>query len=393
MRTVSLFTCLFLLVLSSSQAQSTVGRQGCLIYTLGSDTTAIGNYSLIGDDFTLMIADLTDAVTVTRMKGSFFPDGQLKTAEGTVYKPSLKGDSEIVYSFTLWCGADTTYMQLRRNGNAVLRKYPVKIMVANSLGGYALVYMPALLVNYALLGNKDSIASHHIVFNSARDFSIRKLGAKDFSAGSAVMGYFTLHLDGSGDLRTVDGIGTSWNIRGRVIAPVNMDSVIAVGVKNDRVRPHAAIVNKLDSTAATIGDGLVKIRYSRPSARGRQIFGGVVPYGRFWRTGADAATQLTTSRRLYFAGKELPPGQYSLWTLPGRDGWTLMINSQTNIWGTEYHADKDVLRVPMTVQRLHDNVELLTIQVVPVEGGGRIEVSWEKMRAVVGFSTAQLSIH
>jgi hypothetical protein len=274
---------------------------------------------------------------------------------------------------------------LERGGKTNLRKYPAKIMVANSLGGYALLYMPAMEVNYALLGDKDSIASHHIVFNSARNFTIRKLGGKDYSAGSTVMGFFTLHLDGRGDLRTVDGIGTSFNVRGTVIAPVNIDSVIAAWAKYDQVRPHAAIVNTLDSTAATIGDGLVKIRYSRPSARGRQIFGGVVPYGRFWRTGADAATKLTTSRPLYFAGKELPAGQYSLWTLPAKDGWTLMINSQADIWGTEYHADKDVLRVPMTVGQLDHNVEMLTIQVVPGAGGGTIEVSWEKTKAVVGF--------
>lgn len=386
MRTeVLIFWCL--LNTFHGHAQAPFTKQGCLIYTLGNDTTAIGNYWLKGNDYALTVADLTEAVTVSKLKGTFFPDGQLRTMDGAMYKPAANGDSEMISSFKLWYAADTTYMELRRQQRVVLRKYPVKIMVANSLGGYTLVYMPALLVNYALASNQDSIASHHIVFNSARDFSIRRRNKKDFSAGSAVMGYFTLHLDGGGNLLTVDGIGTSWNIRGTVIPPVNMDSVIAAWVKKDQTRPHAAIVNQLDSTMATIGDGLVKIRYSRPSARGRQIFGGVVRYGRFWRTGADAATKLTTTRPLYFEGKVLAPGQYSLWTLPTRDGWTLMINSQADIWGTEYHADQDVLRVPMKVQRLNERVETLTIQVVAVEGGGRIEVSWERVKAEVGFRT------
>jgi hypothetical protein len=304
-----------------------------------------------------------------------------------VYRPLLNGNPEIVVSFKLWYAGDSTYIQLRRNETVILRKYPVRIMVANSLGGYALVYMPALLVNYALVGNEDSIHSHHIVFNSARDFSIRRLSGKVYSAGSAVMGYFTLSLDGNGDLRTVDGIGTSWNIRGRAIPPLNMDSVIVAWVKYAQVRPHAAIVNKLDSTVATVGDAMVKIRYSRPSVRNRPIFGEVVPYGRIWRTGADAATKLTTTRSLYFEGKELPPGQYSLFTLPTKDGWTLMINSQADIWGTEYHAGSDVMRVPMTTERLDDSVEMLTIQVVPGNEEGRIEVSWEKVKAIVKFRT------
>lgn len=389
MRTAAFFVFSFLLISLTGKSQSSPGREGCIVYTLGSDTTAIGNYSLAGDDFALTIADLTEAVTVTKMKGSFFPDGELKTAEGSIFKPLPSGNTDTVFAFRLWYASDTTYMQLRRSGKAMVRKYPVKIMVANNLGGYALVYMPALLVNFALMSKKDSIHSYHVVFNSARDFSIRRLSGSDFSVGSAVMGYFTLHLDGKGDLRTVDGIGTSWNIKGTVIPPLNMDSVIAAWVKYDQVRPHAAIVNKLDSTVATMGDAMVKIRYSRPLVRGRQIFGGVVPYERFWRTGADAATKLTITRPIYFGTKELPAGQYSLFTLPEKDGWTLMINSQADIWGTEYHAGNDVLRVPMSIERLNDNVEMLTIQVVPGDEGGRIEVSWEKTKAVAGFRTAR----
>ena len=362
-------------------------KKGGLIYTLGKDTTAIGNYELKGYDFSIMVADLTEAVTVSRLSGTFFPNGELKTAAGNMYKPVPGKDSQELVSYRLYYQDDTTYIETRRNKSVTARKYPVKIMVANALGGYTLVYMPALLVNFAPGKNGDSLLSHHIVFNSARDFLIRKISDGHYSAGSSVMGMFGLSLDKKGDLRSVDGIGTSWNISGTVVPVLNMDSVITANVAKDQRRPHIAIINKLDSVQTTIGGAVISIRYSRPAVRGRVIYGGVVPYDRFWRTGADAATKLTLSQAIYFNGKELPAGEYSIFTLPSKNGWTIMFNKASNIWGTEYKAENDVLRVPMSTAILPGSVELLTIAIVPADKGGRIEVSWEKLRASVVFAT------
>ena len=133
---------------------------------------------------------------------------------------------------------------------------------------------------------------------------------------------------------------------------------------------------------------MIKIRYSRPAVRGRVIYGEVVPYDRFWRTGADAATKLTLSQAIYFNGKELPAGEYSIFTLPSKNGWTILFNKESNIWGTEYKAENDILRVPMSTAALPESVELLTIAVVPTDKGGRIEVSWEKLSASVAFTTS-----
>ena len=367
-------------------AQKHRDKEGGLIYTLGKDTTAVGNYELKGYDFSMTVADLTEAVTVSRLTGTFFPNGELKAAQGNMYKPVPGADSQELFSYRLYYENDTTFIETRRNNTVTTRKYPVKIMVANALGGYTLVYMPALLVNFAPDKNGDSLLSHHIVFGSARDFLIRKIKAGHYAIGSSVMGIFRLSLDKKGDLHAVDGIGTSWNISGTVVPMLNMDSVITASVAKDQRRPHAAIVNKLDSVQATIAGGVIKIRYSRPAVRGRVIFGAVVPYDRFWRTGADAATKLTLSQAIYFNGKELPAGEYSIFTLPSKNGWTMMFSKEPNIWGTEYKAENDVLRVPMSTAALPESVEWLTIAVVPADNGGRIEVSWEKLRASVAFS-------
>ncbi len=96
----------------------------------------------------------------------------------------------------------------------------------------------------------------------------------------------------------------------------------------------------------------VTIQYSRPSMRGRKIFGGLVPYDEVWRTGANAATSLKTDVDLNIGGANVPAGSYTLYSLPGMTSWKLIINKQTGQWGTEYSQSQDLARVDMKVSQL-----------------------------------------
>jgi hypothetical protein len=95
---------------------------------------------------------------------------------------------------------------------------------------------------------------------------------------------------------------------------------------------------------------------------------------------------LVTDHTLVFGNKELPAGSYSVWTLPSEKGWTMMFNSQANVWGTEYNPAFDVLQVPMKSEQIPELVEELTIQVKPAPQGGVFNVIWEKTKASVGFT-------
>jgi Protein of unknown function (DUF2911) len=103
------------------------------------------------------------------------------------------------------------------------------------------------------------------------------------------------------------------------------------------------------------------------------VVGDLIPRDQAWRTGADAATQLTTSAPIELAGVSLHPGTYTLWTLPTRGGASLIINGQSGQWGTEYNADRDVARRPMMVDSLPGNVERFTIRLEPA---GRLVMEW-----------------
>ncbi|HYC92928.1 MAG TPA: DUF2911 domain-containing protein [Thermoanaerobaculia bacterium] len=93
----------------------------------------------------------------------------------------------------------------------------------------------------------------------------------------------------------------------------------------------------------------ITIDYSAPSKRGRTIFGELVPYDKVWRTGANAATTLTTDTDLMIGSLHVPAGKYTLYTIPGPKEWTLIVNKQTGQWGTKYDEKQDLGRVKMKV--------------------------------------------
>lgn len=104
------------------------------------------------------------------------------------------------------------------------------------------------------------------------------------------------------------------------------------------------------SVSQTIGTTKVTITYGRPGVKGRTIFGDLVPYGQWWRTGANESTAITFSDDVTIEGKPLKAGTYSLYTIPGKDEWTIIFNSKLS-WGTEYEKSKDVLRVKVKPQK------------------------------------------
>jgi len=136
-----------------------------------------------------------------------------------------------------------------------------------------------------------------------------------------------------------------------------------------------------DTVRATLGGDSLLVDYARPLARGRELLGKLIPYGQVWRTGANAATQFRTTAPVTIAGKAVPAGTYTLWTLPRADGADLIINSQSGQWGTEYDARRDFARVPLQTAKTDSSVERFTIS-MPVTDvhHGTLVMEWGPFR-------------
>lgn len=128
----------------------------------------------------------------------------------------------------------------------------------------------------------------------------------------------------------------------------------------------------------------ISIEYGRPSLKGRTE-AQLMPAGKIWRTGADEATTLKTDKSLMFGSTMVAPGTYTLYTLPGENGWQLVINKQTGQWGTQYDEKQDLVRVPMTVTKNAAPVEQLTFDVQDTAKGGELRINWGTVSARAPF--------
>ncbi|HLI61953.1 MAG TPA: DUF2911 domain-containing protein [Terriglobales bacterium] len=158
-------------------------------------------------------------------------------------------------------------------------------------------------------------------------------------------------------------------------------AVVAVAAVGQEKKP----LSPPGQAKLTFADGkTVTIDYSRPSMRGRKIFGGLVPYDRVWRTGANAATSLKTDVDLDIGGTTVPKGSYTLYTLPGVNSWQLIVNKQTGQWGTEYNQSQDLARIPMRVAQRSSALETFTISFDKTGGSSAVlKLEWENTVASV----------
>jgi hypothetical protein len=139
-----------------------------------------------------------------------------------------------------------------------------------------------------------------------------------------------------------------------------------------RVSPH-------ETVNATVGDAKITIVYGRPyskdpkSGEKRKIWGGLVPFGKVWRMGADEATLLTTDKAIAIAGNDIAPGTYSLYLWPEEGGAKLIVNKQTGQWGTKYDEKQDLVRIDLKKEAAAKPVDQFTIAV----DNGVLKLMWE----------------
>lgn len=134
------------------------------------------------------------------------------------------------------------------------------------------------------------------------------------------------------------------------------------------------------ATASAVVNGTtVTIDYSKPAAKGRKVFGELVPYGQVWRTGANEATTFTVSKAVKIEGKTLPAGKYGLFTIPTATAWTVIFNKVPNQWGAfKYSAADDVLRVSVPAKKTAAPVEVFDIT---IDKSGVVAMKWENSEA------------
>jgi Protein of unknown function (DUF2911) len=157
---------------------------------------------------------------------------------------------------------------------------------------------------------------------------------------------------------------------------------VARAQQEKRLSPHEAVT-------ASIGGVKLTVEYGRPFKKKREIFGGLVPYDKVWRTGADEATTLTTDGELTLGDLKVPKGRYALFTVPGKNKWQLILSKNAKQWGAfSYDAHDDLGKTALTVGAAKSPVEQLTIVVVPTgDHAGVLSITWDQTTASAAITT------
>jgi tetratricopeptide (TPR) repeat protein len=133
----------------------------------------------------------------------------------------------------------------------------------------------------------------------------------------------------------------------------------------------------------------VEVEYSRPNKNDREIFGGLVPYGKLWRTGANAVTKIKFSDAVTLGGKEIPAGEYALFTIPTADEWTIIVSKDAKVQSTaDYKQENDAVRLTAKPEPFPTTIETFTIALADVKGASAtLSFLWDKTRVPVKLTT------
>lgn len=168
-----------------------------------------------------------------------------------------------------------------------------------------------------------------------------------------------------------------------VVAPLSAQ-------EKPRVSPH-------ETVTAKVADDEITIVYGRPYTKDpktgekRTIWGGLVPYGKVWRLGADEATLFTTKENVEIGGTSVPAGTYSLYLLPEENSAKLIVNKQTGQWGTKYDESQDLARIEMKKEKLAEPVDQFTIALEKTTADGVLKLKWENTQYSVSIGLKQKS--
>jgi hypothetical protein len=187
-------------------------------------------------------------------------------------------------------------------------------------------------------------------------------------------------VDRDGRLLAVDGSHTTIKILAQRQTTVPFEAFLASASAKEKSAGPVGEMSRYDSVSTVVGNTNISVGYNRPAMRGRTIWGGIVPFDAVWRTGANAATRLRLSAPLEIAGTVVPAGNYTIFSLPTATGAMLIINKQFGQWGTEYHAEQDLVRIPVQFARNSERVELFTIRFAEDGGNPALVVEWSDAR-------------
>ena len=373
-----------LLIVAAAACQRTDSETYGFVATLGNDTTAVERITRTGDRIVSDAVGRSPTVVRRKWEATLGPDGRVRHWTLHTHVPNPGPGIADLYHEAFF--TDSTVRLVRRAGSDTMDVTYAK-GYAVAVPWNAFLYGSYDVLFQAARGLPDTTKIGQYFFEGWAEGTlgfarVRRLGGDSVAITSTgLSGTGIAHLDSAGRMLSYSGAGTTYDQRAlRVTDVPDLDSITDRFAEDERERNTARSLSPRDTARATVGNAEILVDYSRPLARGRTLVGGLIPYDRVWRTGANAATQITVTAPVVLGGVRLDSGTYTLWTLPTARDVQLIINRQTGQWGTGYGEAHDIARVPMQVDTTA-HVEQFTIRVDTADTGhARLVMEWGTFR-------------
>lgn len=359
--------------------------KGLVTYKLGTDTTIVQYFEFDNKKFHTLIFTFTGSVTRYEGDGELDETGDLKKVFSKTYNLDSSATWKLISEGTNIFNGDSTVYTATQNGKELHRAIVSKGIIFNvdAVSFYVFPYMGF----FAPSKKGDTIFHCHLALGECRRLHVTRTATNELNVVSNVLGRLKLFVDDRGRMQGANAIGSSINL----IASVerenkNYNEYLDAMARRRWAEKSFAPRTFRDTARLVVENKKIEVDYWRPYRRNRQIFGAVVPWERVWRTGANNATQLRSDEDLEFDGNKLTSGKYSIWTYPTETGWQLILNKRADTWGTEYDSTANFFKVPMTVEKTTQPVEILTISLLSENNDtARLLIEWEYYRAWADF--------
>jgi len=380
------------LALTACQTNQPTERYG-FIARLGRDTVSVESVTRHGNKLTSDEVDRFPRVRQRHTEIELAPDGGIRHLIMDIVTPSEPANQR-QRRVTVNVTRDSVHITKRDSAGTVRRDFATR-------GGTAMAHLPQMYSLYELYfaaalgkiaanpaGNDTAQLRQFYIDREFDKFPLhtgrvwRMPDGKLKISHDWLSGIGEATVDSSRHLLSYSGAGTTYKVDVTRLADPPDVQVIGEQIAAAETKSGGASqLSVRDTARATIGVASFAVDYGRPLARGRELLGKLLPYDYVWRTGANAATQFTTSAPITLAGIRVPAGTYTLWTVPRRNRADIVVNAQAGQWGTEYDGKRDVGMAPMTMDSLTTPVEKFTISITGSDARhGTLAMEWGPFR-------------
>jgi len=366
-------------------ACSTGSEQVAFVETLGNDTVSVETYSRTVDGFEGKLLIRSPVTQVAHYNATLAPDGNISAMHVEWTTPPENPDGHPPVTFDVAIEGDSAMVEVTGGPDTSSVRIAVPEGTIPTAGKTPMSF--AVLeqaVRQAVAAGGDEYPVHFIAPARGRiqPNAIQRVD-EDVISFDFFGSPFFARITPEGEILHRSGEHTTMKVVGQRADDIDFAALAADYAARDARGEGMGPASPQATVQVEVGGANLEVVYSRPAKRGREIWGGLVPWEEVWRTGANAATSFTTDRDLVIGGATVPAGSYTLWSVFTGESAQLIVNKQTGQWGTQYDAEQDLVRIDLEKQDLPHPVERFTIGIESTDDGAMLGLTWDTVRYLV----------